>query len=192
VTVTGILLAAGRAERFGSAKLEVPLPDGPDAGTALGVVACRRLASVLDEVIAVVRAGDDALRLGFEREGARVVVSPRADEGIGASLATGVAAAQASTGYIVALADMPWIEAATIERVAQAVRNGASIVAPVFRGMRGHPVGFSHAHRDALLGLTGDEGARSVIASHGHQLALLDVDDPGVLQDVDTPRDIAR
>ena len=192
MTVTGILLAAGRAERFGSDKRAAPIRDGPDAGTALGVVACRHLTAVIDYVIAVVRPGDDGLQASLEREGARVVVAQHADEGMGASLAAGVAAASPATGYVVALADMPWIDLATIERVAQAVRDGASIVAPVYRGMRGHPVGFSSAHRQALLGLTGDEGARVVIASHAGELALFDVDDPGVLRDVDTPADLAR
>jgi molybdenum cofactor cytidylyltransferase len=60
----------------------------------------------------------------------------------------------------------------------------------VHRGERGHPVGFSAAHRDALMTLSGDEGARSLVAHGGVELVRIDVDDPGVLRDVDAPGDL--
>jgi molybdenum cofactor cytidylyltransferase len=190
MSIVAILLAAGRAERFGGAKLHVPLADGPDAGLSIGVAACRRLAGAADVVIAVVRPGDDALVAALEHEGARVVVAHRADEGMGASLAAGVAAASDASGYVVALADMPWIESATISRVFQALANGASVVAPAYRGVRGHPVGFASTHRAALLKLRGDEGARAILTAHRDALLLIDVEDPGVVRDVDTPADL--
>jgi molybdenum cofactor cytidylyltransferase len=68
--------------------------------------------------------------------------------------------------------------------------TGASIAAPVPRGRRGHPVGFSAAHRDALMALSGDEGARALVAAAGVDLVRVDVDDQGVLRDVDTPGDL--
>jgi len=190
MSITGILLAAGRAERFGGTKLHTALREGPDAGLAIGVAACRHLASVMDVVIAVVRVGDDALAAAFEHEGARVVVARNADEGMGVSLAAGVAAASDESACIVALADMPWIEPSTIARVAQALANGESIVAPCYRGQRGHPVGFASTHRAELLALRGDEGARAILAAHRDALTLIDVEDPGVLRDVDTPKDL--
>ena len=120
------------------------------------------------------------------REGARVVCAERADRGMGASLAAGVAAVPDTSAYVVALADMPWIESATIERMVQALAKGASIVAPVYRGERGHPVGVAPLHRQALLRLDGDEGARALLVSQHDEIVLLEVDDPGVLADVDT------
>ena len=187
---TGILLAAGSAEWFGGAKLHAPLLAGPDAGLAIGVAACRHLASAMDVVIVVIRGGDEALAAAFEHEGARVVVTSRADEGMGASLAAGVAAAPDASGYVVALGDMPWIEVSTISRVVQALAKGASIVAPAYRGERGHPVGFASTHRAELLALRGDEGARAILAAHRDALTLIDVEDPGVVRDVDTPADL--
>lgn len=186
----GVLLAAGRAERFGGAKLHTPLLGGPDAGLAIGVAACRHLASAVDVVIAVVRSGDDAIAAAFEHEGARVVVARHADEGMGVSLAAGVEAESDASGYVVALGDMPWIEASTIFRVVQALAKGASIVAPVYRGERGHPVGFARTYRAQLLALRGDEGARAILAAHPNALTLIDVEDPGVVRDVDTPADL--
>jgi molybdenum cofactor cytidylyltransferase len=51
-------------------------------------------------------------------------------------------------------------------------------------------VGFAPAHRAALLELRGDEGARAIIAAHRKSLTLIDVEDPGVLRDIDTPEDL--
>lgn len=188
--IAGVLLAAGRAERFGGAKLRIALRDGPDAGLAIGVAACRHLAAAVDDLIAVVRVGDDALAAAFASERARIVVARRADEGMGVSLAEGVAAAPDASGYVVALADMPWIETSTISRVVQALAQGAAIVAPVYRGERGHPVGFASRYRAELLALRGDEGARAILAAHRSALTLIEVEDPGVVQDIDRPGDL--
>ena len=188
--IVGVLLAAGRGERFGGDKLLVPLPAGPHAGAAVGLAACRNLRAALDEVVAVVRTGDDALAAAFAREGAQVVVAERATEGMGASLAAGIAAAGDADGYVVALGDMPWIAPATIRGVADALAGGASIAAPRFGGRHGHPVGFAAAHRAELVALRGDEGARSIVRTHAPAVRGVDVDDPGVLRDVDVPADL--
>jgi molybdenum cofactor cytidylyltransferase len=109
---------------------------------------------------------------------------------MGASLAAGVAALPVDRAVVVALADMPWIEPTTIARVADAVRNGAVVAAPFHDGQRGHPVGFAPSLRDELLALAGDDGARSVLARHRASLVRIDVDDAGVLRDVDRPSDM--
>jgi molybdenum cofactor cytidylyltransferase len=189
--LVGLLLAAGRGERFGGAKLlaEVPQPGG---GTVcVGVASLRRLRAAIPQAIAVVRPHDDALARLFEREGAHVVVALRAGEGMGASLAAGVAAAPIeAAGYIVALADMPWIDPATHARIATELSRGVHVAAPRYRGARGHPVGFAASLRDELTRLGGDEGAKRIVAAHRDELVLVDVDDPGVLRDVDTPADL--
>ena len=185
--IAGVLLAAGSGERFGGAKLLATLPG---TGEALGIVALRNLRAVLPEVVAVVRPGDDELAARFVAEGARVVRAERAAEGMGASLAAGVGAAGAADGWVVALADMPWIRRRTLAAVVAALAQGATIVAPRHQRVRGHPVGFAAALRDELTSLDGDEGARRVLAAHEAALVTVDVDDPGVLRDVDVPADL--
>jgi molybdenum cofactor cytidylyltransferase len=106
---------------------------------------------------------------------------------MGASLGCGVAASRDADGWAVALADMPWIAAATIRRVVDALQHGADTVAPTYRGARGHPVGFARRHLAALLALTGDTGARVLLRAEAHAVTLIDVDDPGIVRDVDTP-----
>jgi len=143
-------------------------------------------------VIAVVRPGDAALAAALGASGATIVRCAKAAEGMGASLACGVAASADAGGWVVALADMPWIAPATIRAIANALADGAAIVAPSYRGQRGHPVGFSREYRDALAELTGDAGARSVLQRNPDRLTWVDVDDPGVLRDVDTRADLTR
>ena len=192
--VTGILLAAGRGTRFGGAKLLSPLPKtshGVGAGTAIGVASCLHLLSALPEVVAVVRPGDSMLASQLRSAGARVVECARANEGMGASLAYGIAAAADADGWIVALADMPWIAPATVVLLADALMAGAGIVATSRIGVRGHPVGFASSHYGALAALTGDEGAKSILAAHREHVQLIEVDDENVLRDVDTPADLA-
>jgi len=135
--------------------------------------------------------GLSALAAALRDAGAMVIESERAHEGMGVTLATGVATAAEADGWVVALADMPWIAPATIAAVAARVRDGASVVAPVHRGNRGHPVGFGREHQAALEALTGDEGARGLVASQRTVLELLDVQDPGVLLDVDHGDDLS-
>ena len=72
-----------------------------------------------------------------------------------------------------------------------ALADGAIIAAPFHRGMRGHPVGFGNACYAALAALTGDEGAKTIVAAHRDRVTRIDVDDAGILRDVDTREDLA-
>jgi molybdenum cofactor cytidylyltransferase len=111
---------------------------------------------------------------------------------MGTSLAAGVNATSDATGWLIALADMPWLQAATINVLADRLNSGASIVAPVYNGRRGHPVGFSSRWKNELQCLSGDRGARDLITAHGNELVLFTTEDAGVLMDVDHPQDLNR
>jgi len=184
--IAGILLAAGRGARFGGHKLLHPLNDA----TPLGVASARHLLAALPHSLAVVRSDDEILSARLSAAGMRVIVCDRADQGMGVSLSTGVAADRNAQGWVIALADMPFIEVETIKNVVALLQQGAPLVAPCHQGRRGHPVGFGRAFRDQLLALRGDQGARDLLMRHASQLVLLPVDDEGVLADVDTPADI--
>lgn len=186
--IVGILLAAGSGQRFGAHKLMQPLADG----TPVGVAAARTLLEAIPGSIAVVRPQDHPLINALTDVGLRIVENPLADQGMGSSLATGVNAAAGADGWLIALADMPWIQANTIHLLAQSLHQGASMVAPVHRGRRGHPVGFCRRWGPQLCALSGDEGARNLIAGYPDELVLHNLEDAGVLLDIDHPHDLLR
>ncbi len=154
----------------------------------MALVSLRLLQPVCARVLAIVRPQATALSTLLSDAGAIVLPCPTAAEGMGASLAFAASACLAQpSACIVALADMPWIRPATFAQVA-ALLALHPVVAPVFEGRRGHPVGFSAACLPSLTRLSGDTGARNVLQTS--PLYKMDCDDPGVVQDVDIPADI--
>lgn len=184
--IVGLLLAAGSASRFGSDKLRHELPHG----VSLAVQAARHLKAALPRIVAVVRPGADATAQALAAEGCEIVVCERAAEGMGASLACAARAAGEAGGYLVALADMPFVRPSSIAAVRDALAAGALIAAPYFRARRGHPVGIAGSLRAELERLAGDEGARRILASREGELVKVPVGDPGVVRDIDRPEDL--
>lgn len=186
--IAGILLAGGAGSRFGGRKLLHPLADG----TPIGLAAWRNLRAVLEGSVAVVREGDDELARLLTDDSATVIRCRDARLGMGHSLVCGVHALEEASGWVVALADMPRVQPQTIARIADRLRVGARIAVPVWDGQRGHPVGFARSCRDELLALTGDSGARALLERHAAEVVWTPVDDPGIVEDVDTREDAAR
>ena len=185
--IVGVLLAAGAATRFKANKLLHPLP----SGVPIAVSAAQNLRGALERVIAVVRPSVPELERELAATGAEVTVCADAATGMGHSLAHAIAAAPDAAGWVVALADMPFVAPETIRRVAAALAEGAALAAPAYRGERGHPVGFAACYRDELCALSGDAGARAILGRDRARIRIGAVDDPGVLRDIDTPEDLA-
>ena len=110
---------------------------------------------------------------------------------MGASLACAVRASGEADGYVIGLADMPFIRASSLLAVRDSLAGGASLVAPYFRTRRGHPVGIAGRFRPELLACTGDAGAKALLAAHAAELVKIPIGDPGVIRDIDTPGDLA-
>lgn len=174
----GVLLAAGASHRFGGDKRLCRLADG----TPMAVRCARTLRAVLPRVLAVVREADEAADQ-LSAAGLELVLCPVAAAGMGHSIACGVAASAEADGWLIALADMPWIRPDSMAAVAAALTAGAAAARPVYAGQHGHPVGFSATFGPALQGLHGDQGARKLLRT----IALTEVpcSDPGVLRDLD-------
>ena len=184
--IAGILLAGGTGSRFGSDKLLHSLPHG----VPIAVQAARHLRAVLPVVIAAVRPSSTELVALLEAEAVRTVVCERADEGMGATLACAVRATGPVDGFVVALADMPFVRPSSIAAVVQALNAGAALAAPYWRARRGHPVGIGARFRAELEALAGDQGARELLAAHTAELVKVPVGDPGVIRDIDRPEDL--
>jgi len=186
MSIQGILLAAGSASRFGSDKLM----HGLVGGTPVALASARTLAAALPGSLAVVRSERSALAGLLRDAGLRIVECTDASEGMGRSLAAGVRASREASGWVVALADMPFVRCETIRLIAARLSAGDALAAPFLEGVRGNPVGLGAAFRDRLEALRGDAGARALLREHEARIAHIDVDDPGVLRDIDTPQDL--
>jgi molybdenum cofactor cytidylyltransferase len=190
-----ILLAAGRASRFGSDKLLAPVVR---AGVQRPLLVHSLLSwlQVFGRVHVVVRPDHEGLLQAVESalpQHARTidwVVCEDADRGMGVSLAAGVAATAEAGGWLIGLADMPAVPSTVISEVCHALQSGAGLVAPYFGAQRGHPVGINVPYRDELLRLDGDRGARDLLLREQSSIKHIQTEDIGVLQDIDTPSDL--
>ena len=182
--ISAIVLAAGLARRFGSAK-----PLALYAGKPLVRCVVERFAGF--DVVVVIPAPVADYDAALAGTSTRRVINERPSDGLSSSLRAGIAALDARTqAVLVVLADQPTIERDVIESIVAEWRNTrALIVAPVYRGERGHPVLFDAAVFPELRALTGDRGARDVIEREPGRVRLITVDrEPP--RDVDTPDDL--
>jgi molybdenum cofactor cytidylyltransferase len=176
---TVIVLASGRGERF--------LASG---GTAHKLSALLGGRPVLEHTLAAVR--DSGLPWHLEDAG---------HPGMGDSIAAAVRATADAAGWLILPADLPLVQPATLRRIAEALSPSSpqtslqwQAVQPVHAGARGHPVGFAASNGAALMALAGPLGAASVLRGlrAANAVGEVEVDDPGVVTDIDTLADLAR
>ena len=181
--LSGIVLAAGRSSRMeGANKLLLPW----QKQCVLQVVMERICGVGLGEVIVVTGHQRAEVEEKLSRYPVRLVHNPNFAEGMAASIRVGVEAAVSDQGYLFALGDMPQIAGTTMLKVAEALTSRKAIAVPVSTGRRGHPVAIGSAYRNALLALTGDRGARPVLAKNAANVVEVPVEDEGIFVDVDT------
>jgi molybdenum cofactor cytidylyltransferase len=191
-----IVLAAGSSSRFGGPKLMQPLTGDRGAICVLSQALQPWLTSFPD-VWVVVPPEHKALRAQVEQEldaADRIhwLACDQSASGMGHSLAFAVAQTQHASGWLIGLGDMPDIHASTLQSLAEKLASGHALIAPVHAGKRGHPVGFNAQFRQPLMACQGDQGARQIVQDHMELLVTLDVDDAGVLFDIDTVADWQR
>jgi molybdenum cofactor cytidylyltransferase len=189
--MVGILLSAGFSRRFGASdKLLQLLPDG----RPIALASAEHLIEAIPNCIAVLRAENKVLAKLLVNAGFKVIFCDENAQEMADSLTAAIHYSlnleAAKDGFVIALADMPYIQSETIRAVANKVGDGASIVIPTYQNQRGHPVGFSEKFRNALESLLGDEGARSIIKRFPDEVHLLPTNDAGILADIDTPADL--
>lgn len=187
-----VVLAAGRGLRFrgpghkleqalgSETVLACTLKNAIGSGLPVVVVTSSRLAPAVRSLV----ASRDVIELpDLDARGRPQPV------GMGHSIAAGVTATGDAEGWLILPADMPMLRPASVLAVAEALAQHPVAYAQ-HRGRRGHPVGFNAELFSELVALQGDEGARRILArypSHGVEL-----DDPGVLIDVDTAEDLQQ
>jgi molybdenum cofactor cytidylyltransferase len=187
-----IVPAAGRAERFGSAKLVADLGGEPLIARTIRAL----VAGGVDRIVVVVAPGSALLDLREPREvfgspAVELVVNPDPDRGMFSSIQAGLASAGAHD-VLVLPADMPFVRPATVAAVLAAAARGDAVILPTCRGSHGHPIGLPGSLAPALLLADPRSNLKEAVASTGVEHRELPVDDEGVLRDVDVPRDLDR
>jgi molybdenum cofactor cytidylyltransferase len=109
---------------------------------------------------------------------------------MGSSIACGIRASQDESGWLIMLADMPYVKTQTIQLLADKLASDIKIVAPTLAHQRRHPVGLNQCYKNELLALIQDVGAREIIKARQNQLELVPVSDTGIITDVDQHGDL--
>ncbi|HTI06356.1 MAG TPA: nucleotidyltransferase family protein [Gemmatimonadales bacterium] len=193
MSLAGVVLAAGRSARMGSPKALLDFLGLPF------VVRILQALEVLEVKTRVVVLGPDGGRIqpAFAGNDCVIVENPEPDTGQIASLRLALRAVQAlqPSAILVWPVDLPHVRVTTVERVLEAHRRSkAPIVVPMFGERRGHPVIWGASLFEELLTseTATDEGARAVLRAHQAEVAQVPVDDPAVIDSVNTPEDYER
>ncbi len=186
--VAAVVLAAGMSRRMGGPNKLLADVDGTPM---IARVVDALLASRARPVLVVLGHQAEQVRAALAGRDVRFLVNPAYEEGLGASLRTGIEALDSTgvDGALVVLGDMPWVRPEHVDRLIGAFdpRGPLSIVVPVHDRKRGHPVLWSARHFAEMRKLGGDVGARALLEEHADAVCTISIDDPAILRDVDSP-----
>ncbi len=192
--VGALVLAAGQSRRFGADK-RFQLLQG---STNVLEQSVRNAAAAFEDVLVVLRADEtelaQELKYKLKLPDLKFCLAQDAELGMAHSLAAGIKSVGHWQGAAVLLGDMPFLRGETLKTLVQRftdIYDQDPILIPTFEGQNGHPVLFSSAYFKEIVQLTGDIGARPVVQAHGDKVVQVEVDDPGVIRDIDRPEDLA-
>lgn len=183
--VAGVLLAAGTSTRFGDDnKLLATLDGDPLVRHAARTL----LEASVAPVVVVVGHEADRVRDALAGLDVRFVANDAYAEGQSTSVRVGIDALDATVdAAVVALGDMPFVDSGTIETLVAAYEAGVGdAIAAAHDGQRGNPVLFDQRFFTDLTGVAGDVGGRQILLRAADSVCV-NVDDPGVRQDIDEP-----
>jgi CTP:molybdopterin cytidylyltransferase MocA len=180
VKPAGLILAAGESRRMGSPKALLEFRGETFLDRLIGILSAR-----CSPVIVVLGAGADEIRARISRTA--VIVNNRSYRlGQTSSMQAGLRAAAGASGVVFTLVDHPAVEPRTIDALIDGDPS-ALVRVPRYDGRRGHPVWFSAALIPEFLALAPTDAARDVVRAHAAETQFIDVDDRGILADIDDP-----
>lgn len=189
--IGAVVLAAGRSSRMGSPnKLLCELEGAPLIAHVIDAL----LTTEVRPIVVVTGHEEAAVRQALDGKQVRFVHNPDFEQGMSTSLRAGLAALGAEVdAALICLGDMPRVRPAHIESLLGAFDpdDGRAVVVPTYRGQRGNPVLWAARFFPELQRLSGDTGARALLAQHAELVCRVPMEDAGVAIDVDTPSDLA-
>jgi molybdenum cofactor cytidylyltransferase len=191
--VAAIILAAGKSTRMGEAKQLLRLGES----TVLGQTIENTRRSQVDEIVLVLGSSAETIRRQLPLpllEALKVVVNPAYEQGMASSLRTGLSALGTQVdAVLIILADQPFVRPETLDQLAaQHRRTKAQIVIPSYKGVRGNPVLLDRSVFAEVMALEGDVGCRAIFGNHTEGTLKLEVEDEGILLDIDNQEDYQR
>jgi molybdenum cofactor cytidylyltransferase len=182
--VSAILLAAGEAKRMGKLKQLMPL----GSTTMVEQTIDNLLSSGVSEVIVVLGHKAEEVRKKIAGRPIKIVVNPIYLQGMATSIAAGLKSVDSQAqAVMLALADQPFVDSPTINRLIEEFQNhDKGIAIPTYKGKRGHPLIFSTKYKAQLSRLKGDIGGREIIKRHPEDILEVAVDCEGIVIDIDT------
>jgi len=189
--IAGLILAAGESSRMGTPKATLAY----HGRTFLELIVETLRSAGLEPIVVVLGHRAEEIQQRVKSEAIEVVVNPDYRFGQTSSLQAGLRSLVADDleAVLLCLVDHPAVSEATVERVVASFRQcGAPVVIPTYQGRRGHPVLLGRQLFEELLGLSGDAGADSVVRRYRPATQYVEVEDEGVVIDVDDPEDYRR
>ncbi len=189
--IAAVILAAGRSTRMGPENKLLKLIDGePLVARTVRQIS----ASGASPIFVVTGHEDEQVRQALAGADVTFVHNPAYRDGLSASLKAGISAVPGEVdGALVALGDMPNVGGQVVDKLISAFNpgEGRSICVPLFRGKRGNPVLWGAEFFEAIRGLSGDIGAKHLLADYSEAVCEVELDDKAVLLDLDTPEAFA-
>jgi molybdenum cofactor cytidylyltransferase len=185
----GVVPAAGSAERFGGKKLLTPIDGEPLLDRTISAL----LNGGVDQIIVVVAPDAELKRDVNAFSDPRVwpVVNPDPSRGMFSSLQAGMAEAQGDA-LVVLPADMPFVQSGTVAILLDVFASLPAIVSPRYNGKRGHPVVLPPGLRDEIRAAEPTITLHDILKRHPDQRVDVDVQDRGVVRDVDRVADLTQ
>jgi molybdenum cofactor cytidylyltransferase len=188
--VSAVILAAGASTRMGRAKQLLPFGESTLLARAIENVR----AANLDEIVLVLGAAAEAIQQRPLPSLIKIVVNPAYRQGMASSLRAGLSHVDAgSAAALIVLGDQPFVQPQTLHEIIDGYHQSrAPIVIPSYQGSRGNPVLLDRSVFSEVMALEGDTGCRAIFPNHLDEILKVEVEDPGILLDIDSPDDYER
>jgi len=190
INIAGIILAAGTSSRMGKPKQLLTYK----GKTLLNWVLETAIQSSLSRVVLVLGHSAAEIQKTLDYPNIPIIFNAQYHQGQSSSIRHGINALEPSTNAAMfLLGDQPLIKTATINALISSYTEKQSLITvPTFQGKRGNPVIFDRRLFPQLETLSGDSGGRVLFDENVDQIAIVEVDDPGILMDVDSFEDYEK
>jgi molybdenum cofactor cytidylyltransferase len=191
--IGAVILAAGESKRMGFPKQLIEI-----CGEKIIRIVVKKVLNVGfgDIVVVLGHMAGDIARYIDDMIGIKIIVNPRYREGMSTSLIEGIKnLRQDIEAFMVILGDQPFVSKETMEKIIETyygMERKPLMVVPTYRGLRGNPVLISSRIAKEIMSLRGDIGARALMERYKAYISYIEIQDPGVVLDIDTKEDLEK